>query len=90
MNNTAKRMEELMVLVDKSLMLTDNDNERLMLACAMMQRTNEIFEEMTEFGGITLVTFKCAKLFQSTKIQDISCRIQANSYTKIAVSIELN
>jgi hypothetical protein len=46
MNNTAKRMEELMLLVDKSLMLTDNDNERLMLACAMMQRTNEIFEEI--------------------------------------------
>jgi hypothetical protein len=46
MNNTNKRMQELMVLVDKSLMLTDNDNERLMLACAMMQRTNEIFEEI--------------------------------------------
>jgi len=46
MNNTAKRMQELMVLVDKSLLLTDNDNERLMLACAMMQRTNEIFEEI--------------------------------------------
>jgi len=46
MNNTAKRMQELMILVDKSLLLTDNDNERLMLACAMMQRTNEIFEEI--------------------------------------------
>ena len=46
MNNIAKRMEELMVLVDKSLLLTDSDNERLMLACAMMQRTNEIFEEI--------------------------------------------
>ena len=46
MTNIAKRMQELMVLVDKSLMLTDNDNERLMLACAMMQRTNEIFEEI--------------------------------------------
>jgi hypothetical protein len=46
MNNIAKRMEELMILVDKSLLLTDNDNERLMLACAMMQRTNEIFEEI--------------------------------------------
>jgi len=46
MTNIAKRMEELMVLVDKSLLLTDNDNERLMLACAMMQRTNEIFEEI--------------------------------------------
>jgi len=46
MNNISKRMEELMVLVDKSLLLTDNNNERLMLACAMMQRTNEIFEEI--------------------------------------------
>jgi hypothetical protein len=46
MNNISKRMQELMVLVDKSLMLTDNDNERLMLACAMLQRTNEIFEEI--------------------------------------------
>ena len=46
MNNIAKRMEEPMILVDKSLMLTDSDNERLMLACAMMQRTNEIFEEI--------------------------------------------
>ena len=46
MNTLAKRMQELMILVDKSLLLTDNDNERLMLACAMMQRTNEIFEEI--------------------------------------------
>jgi hypothetical protein len=45
MNNTEARMKELMVLIDKSLMLTDNDTERLMLACAMMQRTNEIFEQ---------------------------------------------
>ena len=46
MNTVNKRMQELMVLVDKSLLLTDSDNERLMLACAMMQRTNEIFEEI--------------------------------------------
>jgi hypothetical protein len=45
MNNTEARMKELMILIDKSLMLTDNDTERLMLACAMMQRTNEIFEQ---------------------------------------------
>jgi hypothetical protein len=51
MNTLAKRMEELMVLVDKSLLLTDNDNERLMLACAMMQRTNEIFEEILGTEG---------------------------------------
>ena len=51
MNNVNKRMQELMVLVDKSLLLTDNDNERLMLACAMMQRTNEIFEEILGTEG---------------------------------------
>jgi len=51
MNNISKRMQELMVLVDKSLLLTDNDNERLMLACAMMQRTNEIFEEILGTEG---------------------------------------
>jgi hypothetical protein len=55
MNNTAKRMQELMVLVDKSLLLTDNDNERLMLACAMMQRTNEIFEEILGEQGRKLM-----------------------------------
>jgi hypothetical protein len=51
MNTLAKRMEELMILVDKSLLLTDSDNERLMLACAMMQRTNEIFEEILGTEG---------------------------------------
>ena len=55
MNNINKRMQELMVLVDKSLMLTDNDNERLMLACAMMQRTNEIFEEILGEQGRKLM-----------------------------------
>jgi hypothetical protein len=46
MSNIEKRMSELMILIDKSVLLTDNDNDRLMLACAMMQRTNEIFEEI--------------------------------------------
>ena len=45
MSNVQERMAELMILIDKSLMLTDNDTDRLMLACAMMQRTNEIFEQ---------------------------------------------
>jgi hypothetical protein len=45
MSNVQERMTELMNLIDKSLMLTDNDTDRLMLACAMMQRTNEIFEQ---------------------------------------------
>ena len=37
------RMDEIMVLIDKSIGLTDDRNELLMLACAMLQRTNEIF-----------------------------------------------
>jgi hypothetical protein len=48
-------MRELMVLIDKSLLLTDNDNDRLMLACAMMQRTNEIFRETLGEEGSKLM-----------------------------------
>ena len=39
------RMYELMVLIDKSIELTDDRKEMLMLACCMLQRTNEIFED---------------------------------------------
>jgi hypothetical protein len=46
MSNIENRMSELMILIDKSILLTDNNNDRLMLACAMMQRTNEIFEQV--------------------------------------------
>jgi len=38
-------MYELMVLIDKSIELTDDRKEMLMLACCMLQRTNEIFED---------------------------------------------
>lgn len=55
MSNTETRMRELMVLIDKSLLLTDDDNERLMLACAMMQRTNEIFEGILGEEGSKLM-----------------------------------
>jgi len=37
------RMDEIMVLIDKSIELTDSREEMLMLACAMLQRTDEIF-----------------------------------------------
>jgi hypothetical protein len=55
MSNIETRMRELMVLIDKSLLLTDNDNDRLMLACAMMQRTNEIFRETLGEEGSKLM-----------------------------------
>jgi hypothetical protein len=55
MSDIEIRMRELMVLIDKSLLLTDNDNDRLMLACAMMQRTNEIFRETLGEEGSKLM-----------------------------------
>jgi hypothetical protein len=55
MSDIEIRMSELMVLIDKSLLLTDNDNDRLMLACAMMQRTNEIFRETLGEEGSKLM-----------------------------------
>jgi len=46
-----KRMSDLMVLIDKSIELTDDRNEMLMLACAMLQRTTEIFESTLGVEG---------------------------------------
>jgi hypothetical protein len=42
----AKRMSELMVIIDQSLLMCDSEQEQLMLACAMLQRTNEIFDDI--------------------------------------------
>jgi len=42
--DTQQRMTEIMVLIDQSITLTDDRNELLMLACAMLQRTREIFD----------------------------------------------
>lgn len=39
-----KRMDELMEPIDRQIMMTDNREELLMIACAMLQRTTEIFE----------------------------------------------
>lgn len=41
-----KRMQELMEPVDRQIMMTDDTQEMLMIACAMMQRTNEIFRQV--------------------------------------------
>ena len=35
-----KRMQELMEPVDRQIMMTDDPQEMLMIACAMLQRTN--------------------------------------------------
>ena len=45
LSEVLERMAELSQLIDQSIMLSDNRNEMLMLACAMMQRTREIFDQ---------------------------------------------
>jgi hypothetical protein len=39
-----KRMKEMMEPVDKCIQLTDTHEDMLMLACAMLQRVREIFD----------------------------------------------
>ena len=46
-----KRMLEMMEPIDKSIQLTDNDEDMLMLACAMMQRIKEIFDNQIGVEG---------------------------------------
>ena len=48
---TQERMTEIMVLIDRSISLTDDRNELLMLACAMLQRTQEIFDQTIGEAG---------------------------------------
>ena len=43
-----KRMDELMTPIDRQIMMSDSREELLMIACAMMQRTTEIFD--TQLG----------------------------------------
>lgn len=54
MNNkatTRQRMEELMAPIEQQILMCDNREDILMMACAMMQRTNEIFvNELGEDG----------------------------------------
>jgi hypothetical protein len=38
-----KRMEELMKPIEQQIMMCDDRSDLLMMACAMMQRTHEIF-----------------------------------------------
>jgi len=39
-----KRMDELMTPIDRQIMMSDSREELLMIACAMLQRTTEIFD----------------------------------------------
>lgn len=46
-----QRMSELMEPIDRQIMMSDNREELLMLACAMMQRTTDIFEAELGVNG---------------------------------------
>ena len=44
-------MDQLMEPIDRQIMMTDNREELLMIACAMQQRTTEIFEAQLGIEG---------------------------------------
>jgi hypothetical protein len=46
-----KRMDELMEPIDQQIMMSDSREELLMIACAMMQRTTEIFDSQLGIEG---------------------------------------
>ena len=51
MNDAEKRMREMMLPIDQCIQLTDDRDDMLMLACAMLQRTREILDaELGERG----------------------------------------
>ena len=45
------RMIELMNPIDKQIMMCDDKQELLMLACAMLQRVTEIFDQELTVNG---------------------------------------
>jgi hypothetical protein len=50
-NKTVERMSELMEPIDQQIMMCDDRHDMLMMACAMLQRTREIFDaELGEQG----------------------------------------
>ena len=51
-DTTQQRMAELMSPIEQQILMCDNREDILMMACAMMQRTNEIFvNELGEDGA---------------------------------------
>lgn len=45
------KMSNLMVIIDTAINMAENNNDKLMLACAMLQRTTEIFDESLSVEG---------------------------------------
>jgi hypothetical protein len=50
-NPIEERMKNMMQVIDMAILTTGNSNDQLMLACAMMQRTREIFDTILGVEG---------------------------------------
>ena len=50
-NPIEKRMETLMTVIDTAIISTNSSQDQLMLACAMLQRTREIFDHILGVDG---------------------------------------
>lgn len=50
-NPIEARMETMMTVIDTAILSTNDRNDQLMLACAMMQRTREIFDATIGVDG---------------------------------------
>lgn len=51
MSDITDRMAELMKPIDQQIMMCDDRDEILMLACAMLQRVREIFDSQLGVDG---------------------------------------
>jgi hypothetical protein len=51
MKEVEQRMSELMAPVDQQLMMCDNQEDLLMMACAMLQRSSDIFDQVIGVEG---------------------------------------
>ena len=50
-----QRMIELMTPIDKQILMCDNDQDLLMMACVMLQRTQEIYTSILGENGARLM-----------------------------------
>ena len=51
MDEVAKRMTELSAPIERQILMCDNREELLMMACVMLQRTREIFDQELTVDG---------------------------------------
>ena len=51
MDVVSKRMNELASPIERQILMCDNREELLMMACVMLQRTKEIFDQELTVNG---------------------------------------